>query len=84
MLLVAFCHSQENATYQNKIEATSLTNGTYNNPSNVVIDLLQKTVNPKTGDNITIYIILGLVSVAGLVITTVSKKHLQKSLMAVA
>lgn len=40
--------------------------------------------NPKTGDNITIYIILGLVSLTGLVITTVSKKHLQKSLMAVA
>ena len=40
--------------------------------------------NPKTGDNITIYIILGLLSLTGLVITTVSKKHLQKSLMAIA
>ena len=40
--------------------------------------------NPKTGDNITIYIILGLISVTGLVITSVSKKHLSKSLMAVA
>lgn len=40
--------------------------------------------NPKTGDNITIYIILGLVSLTGLVITTVSKKHLQKSLIVVA
>lgn len=40
--------------------------------------------NPKTGDNITLYIILGLVSVTGLVITSSSKKHLSKSLMVVA
>ena len=40
--------------------------------------------NPKTGDNITLYIILGLISVTGLVITSVSKKHLSKSLMVVA
>ena len=44
----------------------------------------QTITNPKTGDNITIYIILGLVSLTGLVITTVSKKHLQKSLMVIA
>ena len=40
--------------------------------------------NPKTGDNITLYIILGLVSVTGLVIISVSKKQLSKSLMVVA
>ena len=39
--------------------------------------------NPKTGDNVTIYIILGIISLTGLVMTTVSKKHLQKSLMVV-
>ena len=36
--------------------------------------------NPKTGDNITLYIILSLVSITGLVITTVSKKHVSKVL----
>lgn len=40
-------------------------------------------INPKTGDNITIYIILGIISLIGLAITTVSKKHLSKSLMAI-
>ncbi|MBO6194837.1 MAG: hypothetical protein J6O56_00665 [Bacilli bacterium] len=44
----------------------------------------ETTVNPKTGDNITFYIILGIISVTGLVITTVSKKKLSKSLMAIA
>ena len=43
-----------------------------------------KITNPKTGDNISLYIILGLVSVTGLVITTVSKKRLSKSLMVIA
>ena len=40
--------------------------------------------NPNTGDNVTIYIILGIISLAGLTITTVNKKHLSKSLMAIA
>ena len=43
-----------------------------------------KITNPKTGDNITLYIILGLVSITGLVITTVSRKRLSKSLMVIA
>ncbi|MBE6157182.1 MAG: BspA family leucine-rich repeat surface protein [Firmicutes bacterium] len=37
--------------------------------------------NPKTGDNVVKYIILGIISLTGLVVTTVSKKHLSKSLM---
>ena len=40
--------------------------------------------NPKTGDNVTTYIILGIISLLGLTITTISKKHLSKSLMAIA
>lgn len=49
-----------------------------------VNEATENITNPKTGDNITIYIILGLVSLTGLVITTVSKKHLKKSLMVIA
>ena len=44
----------------------------------------QTITNPKTGDNVTTYIILGIVSLVGLAITTVSKKHLSKSLMTIA
>ena len=40
--------------------------------------------NPKTGDNIYLYIILGLVSIGGLVITTVSKRRIAKSVMVIA
>ena len=39
--------------------------------------------NPKTEDNITTYIILGIISLIGLAITTVSRKHLSKSLIAI-
>ena len=40
--------------------------------------------NPKTGDNIYLYIILGLISVGGLVITTVSSKKFAKGMMVIA
>ena len=38
-------------------------------------------INPKTGDNILIYVILGIISLTGLVITTINKKQIQKRLM---
>jgi len=44
----------------------------------------EKVNNPKTGDGVTKYIILGIISFTGLVITTVNKKHLSKSLMVIA
>ena len=43
-----------------------------------------ETTNPKTGDNVTTYIILGIISLVGLAITTVSKKHLSKVLSVIA
>lgn len=39
--------------------------------------------NPKTGDNVTTYIILGIISLVGLAITTINKKHLSKTLMVI-
>ena len=41
----------------------------------------QSLTNPKTNDGITKYIILGIVSLVGLSLTTVSKKHLSRNLM---
>ena len=43
-----------------------------------------ETTNPKTGDNVTTYIILGIISLVGLAITTVSKKHLSNVLSVIA
>ena len=44
----------------------------------------EKVNNPKTGDGVTKYIIIGIISLTGLIITTVNKKHLSKSLMVIA
>ena len=44
----------------------------------------QKLTNPKTGDNITIYIVMGIISLIGLATATVSKKHLSKTLMSIS
>ena len=47
-------------------------------------NISDSVTNPKTGDNIYLYIILGLISVGGLVITTVSSKKFAKGMMVIA
>lgn len=51
---------------------------------NITNDNNSKIINPKTGDGITLYIIIGIVSLIGLTATTVSKKHLNKSLLSIS
>ena len=72
-------YEKEDGTTGTETITNNDNNGTTTNNTNST-----KITNPKTGDNITIYIILGLISIAGLVITSVSKKHLSKSLMVIA
>ena len=54
------------------------------NNSNDSTNSSNKISNPNTGDNITIYIILGIISLIGLTVTTVNRKYLNKSLMSIA
>ncbi len=84
-------------TYEKKDNQTSTTTpGTTTNPqtgtttiptNNTVTNNQNQTTvvtsNPKTGDSITLYIILGIISLVGLVVTTVSKKHLSNALMVI-
>jgi len=67
-------------TYE-KVDGTT---GSETITNNATSGEVKGITNPKTGDNVTTYIILGIISLVGLVITTVSKKHLSKSLMAIA
>ena len=73
-------------TYE-KVDGTTgsetITNPDNNASTGEVKGATENITNPKTGDNITTYIILGIISLMGLAITTVSKKHLSKSLMAI-
>ena len=62
----------------------TITNPDNNATTGKVKESTKNITNPKTGDNVTTYIILGIISLVGLTITTVSKKHLSKSLMAIA
>lgn len=62
----------------------TITNPDNNTTTGEVKGATENITNPKTGDNVTIYIILGIISLVGLVVTTVSKKHLSKSLMTIA
>ena len=53
-----------------------------NNENNNITDSSSNNItNPKTGDNITIYLLLGIISLIGLCVTTVNRRHLNKSLM---
>nr|MCR5787788.1 DUF285 domain-containing protein [Bacilli bacterium] len=72
-----------------KNDGTTVTETITNTDSTQKPDVIEEasiatTSNPKTNDNIGLYIVLGIVSVSGLVITFVSKKHLSKALMIVA
>lgn len=75
-----------------KKEVNDIDKRTLNNNVKFTINLLDETgketskvinINPKTGDNILIYIVLGIVSLTGLTITIVNKKQLQKKLMVI-
>jgi len=61
-------------TITNQDNISSSNSNQANNANNKVLN------NPKTGDNIAFYIILSVVSFFGLLITSVSKKYLYKSL----
>ena len=54
-----------------------------NDSSNVLGGSSDNITNPKTGDNITIYLLLGIISLVGLTITTVNRRYLNKSLMSI-
>ena len=66
------------------IGTETITNGDNNATAGKDKVTTKNITNPKTGDNVTTYIILGIISLLGLTITTISKKHLSKSLMAIA
>ena len=55
-----------------------------NNSNNDSSSVTNNITNPKTGDNITIYLLLGIISLIGLCVTTVNRRHLNKSLMSIA
>ena len=61
-----------------------ITNNSNNDSSNVVGGSSDNIINPKTGDNITLYLLLGIVSLVGLCVTTVNRRQLNKSLMSIA
>ena len=65
-------------------ETETITNDDNNATAGKCKVTTKNITNPKTGDNVTTYIILGIISLLGLTITTISKKHLSKSLMAIA
>ena len=73
-----------------KNENNNINKRTINNSVKFTISLIDENgnetsktilINPKTGDNILIYVILGIISLTGLVITTINKKQVQKRLM---
>ena len=55
-----------------------------NNSNNDSSSVTNNISNPKTGDNITIYLLLGIISLIGLCVTTVNRRYLNKSLMSIA
>ncbi len=70
-------------SYNNKIEATNLSNGVYTGQSNVTINLSNKETNPKTGDQIIKYIIVLAISIILLLTLFKAHKHLKKLLIIV-
>ena len=72
--------SLNNNTNNNTNQTNS---GTTNTTTTTTINNTITTSNPKTGDSLTLYIILGIISIVGLTVTTVSKKRLAKSLMVI-
>ena len=63
-----------------------ITNNENNTTTNTIVSNTEKKVDkkvtsPKTGDGVTKYVLLGIISLVGLTITIVSKKKLNKSLM---
>lgn len=69
-------------TYE-KVDGTTGTE-TITNDSNNGTSSSNSIANPKTGDNINLYVLFGIISIIGLCVTTVSRKHLNKSLMSIA
>ena len=69
-------------TYE-KADGTTGTETITNDSNNGTNSGSNSIANPKTGDNITIYILLGIISLIGLTVTTVNRKHLNKSLMSI-
>jgi surface protein len=67
-------------SYKNKIEATNLNNGIYNSQSNVVVNLLNNSLNnPPTGDKIIKYVTILIVSIV--LSVALFKAHKSISLM---
>ena len=54
---------------------------TNNENNNITNSSSNNITNPKTGDNITIYLLLVIISLIGLCVTTVNRRHFNKSLM---
>ena len=70
-------------TYE-KADGTTGTETITNDSNNGTNSGSNSIANPKTGDNINLYVLFGIISIIGLCVTTVSRKHLNKSLMSIA
>ena len=69
-------------TYE-KDDGTTGTETITNDSNNGTNSGSNSITNPKTGDNINLYVLFGIISIIGLSVTTVSRKRLNKSLMSI-